>query len=157
MKKYYRLIMVIFAISLTTLLSCKKEEKKTEEPIYESQLAAKIGNENYTASFRSGTINGEYILVTGFTAQSILSLWITGNAVAGSTITLVESGIESISWSVNNTSLYTSESGTINISKHDKTNKIIEGTFNATLHLFEDEDNKIQLTNGIFKIKYQNQ
>jgi hypothetical protein len=45
-------------------------------------------------------------------------------------------------------------SGSINVSKYDKTAKIIEGTFGATCYDLNNSANSVVISDGIFKIKY---
>ncbi|MDD2565173.1 MAG: hypothetical protein PHU27_13250 [Salinivirgaceae bacterium] len=49
---------------------------------------------------------------------------------------------------------YWSESGTILITEHDRTNKIIKGTFTATVYNLTNESEKLQITNGVLNVKY---
>ena len=67
MKTFNRFVLVILTIGITTLLSCKKDDKKDdlkEDPInseiYKGQISAKIGNNNFTAQVREAVLSLNY-------------------------------------------------------------------------------------------------
>lgn len=54
-----------------------------------------------------------------------------------------------------NAQVYTSLSGTLKITTHNKTTKLIEGTFNFNAERFGFEDSNISVTEGTFSITYK--
>lgn len=160
MKTFNRFVLVILTIGITTLLSCKKDDKKDdlkEDPlnseIYKGQISAKIGNNNFTAQVREAVLSSELLWIQGRNGFEKLVLIFTDRSTLGYH-TLEESGLETIQWMANINLNYWSESGTILITEHDRTNKIIKGTFNATMYNHENENEKLQITNGVLDIKY---
>lgn len=160
MKTFNRFVLVILTIGITTLLSCKKDDKKDdlkEDPInseiYKGQISAKIGNNNFTAQVREAVLSSELLWIQGRNGFEKLVLIFTDRSTLGYH-TLEESGLETIQWMANINLNYWSESGTILITEHDRTNKIIKGTFNATMYNHENENEKLQITNGILDVKY---
>lgn len=57
-------------------------------------------------------------------------------------------------YSINITTLFSSDSGDLVITKHDTQNKLIEGTFNFEASIFGTNDN-VSITEGAFSVTYQ--
>ncbi|MDY0216102.1 MAG: hypothetical protein RBS19_03990 [Bacteroidales bacterium] len=160
MKTFNRFVLVVLTIGITTLLSCKKDDKKDdlkEDPInseiYNGQISAKIGNNNFTAQIRDAVLSSELLWIQGISGFEKLVLIFTDRSTLGYH-TLEKEGAEYIHWMANIGLDYWSESGTILITEHDRTNKIIKGTFNATMYNFTNESEKLQITNGVLNVKY---
>ncbi|MDD2565172.1 MAG: hypothetical protein PHU27_13245 [Salinivirgaceae bacterium] len=90
MKTFNRFVLVVLTIGITTLLSCKKDDKKDdlkEDPInsevYNGQISAKIGNNNFTAQIRYAVLSSELLWIQGISGFEKLVLIFTDRSTLG--------------------------------------------------------------------------
>lgn len=154
--------------SLTFILACKKKDTTSttptnNTPTYASSFAyKKNGISQSVSSMTTNLINlggFSYIAIAGnsTTPSQGLNLWIDPAATTGNYPFEFVGGDFVMQYS--NLTLpgaYTSSGGgNLGITKHDKTAKIIEGTFSATV--YDDPitpTDSIVITAGSFKAKY---
>ncbi len=154
---------------LTLIFSCKKKDTTTttdptnNTPAYTSSFSYKKNGTSQTVnSLTSTTINlggFSYVALAGNTTSpsQVLNLWIEPASVTGN-YTFGYVGNNYV-MQYSNPSLpgayTTSSGGNLNITKHDKTAKIIEGTFYGTVYNdpFTPTDS-IVISAGSFKAKY---
>lgn len=167
MKSIAPLLSIAGLFLLTLIISCKKSTTTTNPanntPAYTSSFSYKKNGASQTAnSVTTSIINlggFSYIAIAGNSASpaQVLNLWIDPSSVPGNyTFGFVgDSYVMQYSNPALPAAYTTSDGGNLNITKHDKSAKIIEGTFYGTVYddIFSPTDS-IVISSGSFKAKY---
>ena len=159
------LLGLAFVISVG-FAACKKKDTTTTTttttpPTYTNSFSYKKNGTtvNVTSVTKAvvslGGIN--YIAIAGNASNATLNLWITKNTGTGTfPLEFVGSNYVAQFSTTSPMTMYNSvDNGTMVITKHDLSGKIIEGSFQGTL--YDDvafPTDSVMISNGIFKINY---
>lgn len=141
-----RFVLVMLAITLV-IGSCSKDSVSTN-----NKLSAKIDGKSWNASFRVTNLTGNVFVITGTSITGeILAITINGDSPD-----LYQLGLGNLECAAtykgsalaSTDDIYQSVSGKVNLTKVDKTNKKISGTFDFSLAKLSLTS--ISVSNGTF-------
>ncbi|PKP01883.1 MAG: hypothetical protein CVU11_13870 [Bacteroidetes bacterium HGW-Bacteroidetes-6] len=146
----YAFLIAILAVVML-FSSCRKEEDSDINVA--TVLTAKMDGVLFTPAWALASLHEDELLLGGSSTSGDLNIRLGSPIVVG-TYT-VQSGTEDYLYWYNNqyNFSYVANPGTIIITKYDTINNRIEGTFTGTM--MATGATVMNLTNGIFKITYQ--
>ena len=122
----------------------------------ESTLSAKIDGETFTATTAVGQTSMGMIVLNGqaLNGSRIITLSF-GDDIATGTYPLEELGGDIYATYTVNMESFVSSSGTLTITKHDKSLKRVEGSFSFAASDFFEESGEVNITEGTFAVTYR--
>lgn len=159
------ILLLVAFVAFVGFSACKKKDTTTTTPgtpsTYSNSFSYKKNGTtvNVTSITKSVVSIGSitYIALSGNASNASLNLWITKNTGTGTfPLEFVGSNYVAQFSTTSPMSMYNSvDNGTIVITKHDASGKIIEGSFQGTL--YDDvafPTDSVMITNGTFKVNY---
>ena len=165
---FLRVIYVLLATAVLGLQSCKKNEERILDPTNngsDGSLKAIIAHTNWQATYINAIDSANMIIIYGSMTNTvgdnfpIMIVSFPHNIAAGTTIHFKAGQRSSLEYMESSNYVFSAEptfggSGSLSISKFDKGNKHIEGTFSADVRNINRDGTFKNITSGKFAINY---